>query len=97
MSNAYLYVFTSENFDRGEVGKFMDSLEAEGVENWFYSIPNSVFIIGTMPARELSKRLMEQFGEHRHFITLVSKKAKAGWMPKDHWKLFPKDDIAQKP
>jgi hypothetical protein len=97
MSNAYLYVFSSETFDRADIGKFLDTLEDEGVENWFYSIPNSVFIVGTMPARELSKRLREHFGEHRHFVTLVSKKAKAGWMPKDHWQLLPKEEVGQKP
>ena len=92
MSNAYLYVFTPGDFDREEVAAFLDTLE--GVENWFYSIPNSVFIIGTVPARTLSKRLLEKFGQHRHFVTLISKKARGGWLPKDHWALLPKDDPA---
>lgn len=90
MSNAYVYVFTPKNFDRDDVSKFLDTVE--GVENWFFSIPNCVFIVGTVPAKQLSKLLVEHFGEHRHFITIVSKKARAGWMPKEHWKLMPTDD-----
>jgi hypothetical protein len=90
MSNAYLYVFAPKNFTRQQVGSFLDTLD--GVEQWFYSIPNSVFIVGTVPARMLSKKLVEQFGEHRHFITIVSKTARAGWMPTRHWNLFPDDD-----
>ena len=90
MSNAYIYVFTPKNFDIEQVDSFLDTLE--GVENWFHSIPNSVFIVGTVPARTLSKKLLEKFGVHRHFITRVTKKARAGWMPKDHWKFFPDDE-----
>ncbi len=92
MSNAYLYVFTPEKFTREQVTSFLDT--QEGVEQWFYSIPNSIFIVGTIPARTLSKMLMEKFGEHRHFITIISKKARAGWMPKDHWRLLPDDNAS---
>lgn len=90
MSKAYLYVFTPKDFDREDVAEFLDSLE--GVNDWFYSIPNSIFIVGNLSARKLSKKFIEEFGEHRHFVTLVSKKARAGWMPKDHWNLLPQDD-----
>jgi len=90
MSNAYVYVFNPKNFDRDDVVKFLDTVN--GVEDWFFSIPNCVFIVGTVPARQLSKLLVERFGEHRHFITIVSKKARAGWMPKEHWNLLPADD-----
>jgi len=92
MSNAYLYVFTSKNFDRKAVGEYLNTVE--GVENWFYSIPNSVFIVGSVPAKRLSTLLTNKFGQHRHFITLVSKTARTGWMPKEHWKLFPKENDA---
>lgn len=87
MSNSYLYVFTPSGFDREDVAKYLDTLE--GVDDWFYSIPNSVFIVGTVPAKTLSQKLREKFGEHRHFVTLVSKTARGGWMPKEHWKRFP--------
>jgi hypothetical protein len=87
MSNAYLYVFTPKGFDRKDVAEYLDTLD--GVETWFYSIPNSIFIVGTVPARTLSRKLKEKFGEHRHFVTLVSKTARAGWMPKDHWSKLP--------
>lgn len=89
MSNAYLYVFTPNGFDRKEVATFLDSID--GVEDWFYSIPNSVFIVGTVPARTLSRKLTEKFGQHRHFVTLISKKARAGWMPKEQWSRLPAD------
>ncbi len=90
MSNAYIYIFTPKNFDRGDVAKYLDTVA--GVENWFFSMPNSVFIIGTVPARQLSKLLVDRFGEHRHFITIVSKKARAGWIPKEHWDFLTTDD-----
>ena len=89
MINAYLYVFTPKGFDRKDVTDFLDTLD--GVVNWFYSIPNCVFIVGSVPARTLSRKLTEKFGEHRHFVTLISKKARAGWMPKEHWKDLPDD------
>jgi len=92
MSNAYLYVFTPGKFDREEVADFLDKME--GIETWFYSIPNSIFIVGTVPARTLSKRFLEKFGQHRHFVTIISKKARAGWLPKEHWALLPKGDEA---
>ena len=44
MINAYLYVFTPKGFDRKDVTDFLDTLD--GVVNWFYSIPNCVFIVG---------------------------------------------------
>ncbi len=91
MSRAYLYVFTPNDFDRDQVGRFLDTLD--GVENWFYSIPNAVFIIGDVPAKTLSKKLVEKFGQHRHFVTLISRKARAGWMPKEHWTFLPEDEV----
>jgi hypothetical protein len=87
MSNTYLYVFTPKNFTTDAVTDFLDTLE--GIDDWFYSIPNSVFIVGTVPARTLSKKFIEKFGTHRHFVTLVSTRARAGWMPKEHWNHFP--------
>ena len=51
--------------------------KTEGIDTWFYS---------------MSRLLKERFGEHRHFITIISKKANAGWMPKDHWSLLPSED-----
>jgi hypothetical protein len=86
MSNSYLYVFSPKSVQRSEVGEFLN--EMAGVEDWFFSMPNAVFIIGSVPARALSKNFIERFGQHRHFITLISKKARAGWMPKDHWRLL---------
>lgn len=90
MSNAYLYVFSPDAVDRTELGKYLDTID--GVEDWFTSIPNTMFVIGTVPARRLSKLFVEKFGQHRHFITLVSKTGRAGWMLKDHWGHFPKDE-----
>ena len=91
MSNAYLFVFaTPADFTREDVTDFFDKME--GVETWFYSIPNSIFLVGTVPAKTLSKRYIERFGKHRHFVTLISKKARDGWMPKDHWSLLPMED-----
>lgn len=90
MSNAYLYIFDSNDFSTKDVTKFLDTLE--GVDDWFASIPNSVFIVGSIPARKLSKTLELQFGTHKHFITLISKTARAGWMPKAHWRMLPSKD-----
>jgi hypothetical protein len=89
MSNVYLYIFNPKGFTRDEVIEYLDTLE--GVETWFYSMPNSIFIVGSVPARKLSSLIVKRFGEHRHFVTLVSKKARAGWMPKEHWKHLPSD------
>lgn len=90
MSNAYLFVFSPSASDVASVTQFFD--EMDGVDDWFYSIPNSIFLVGTVSARELSKRFMERFGEHRHFVTIISKKARSGWLPKSHWPRLDKAD-----
>lgn len=83
MSNAYLYTFSMKGYDRDDVAEYLDSLD--GVDDWFYSLPNSIFIIGSIPAKQLSALLVKKFGKHRHFITKVSDSARAGWMPNEHW------------
>jgi len=92
VSNAYIYVFSPKSFKQEDVGKFLDTLD--GIQTWFYSMPNSVFIIGTVPAKTLSKLLVNKFGQHRHYVGLLSKTARAGWMPKDHWALLPSEKKA---
>jgi len=91
MSNAYILVFSSE-IDRKSVSDFFDSMD--GIDNWFYSLPNSIFLVGSVPALTISKRFMERFGQKRHFVTLISKKARQGWMPKKHWNLLPEEKSA---
>jgi len=91
MSRTYLYVFTPNGFDVKDVTSYLDSVE--GVEDWFFSIPNSIFIVGTtVTARKLSSLLRGRFGDHRHFVTLIPQKGRAGWLPKDHWNLFAPDE-----
>ncbi|MES2735006.1 MAG: hypothetical protein V4672_01725 [Verrucomicrobiota bacterium] len=90
MKNAYLYIFNSSEFNQQEVVDYLDGVD--GIDSWFYSIPSSIFIIGSVSAKNLSRLLSERFGQHRHFITIIPRKSRAGWLPKDHWALFPKEE-----
>ncbi|GGA39861.1 hypothetical protein [Dyella nitratireducens] len=87
MKNAYLYAYSLKNVSQDEISDFFDKIE--GIDDWFYCIPNTIFLVGSVPARMLSQLVLQQFGSHRHFITLISKKARAGWLPKEYWPRIP--------
>jgi hypothetical protein len=89
MSAAYLLVFSgSSAVDRKQISSLLDAMD--GVEDWFYSIPNCIFIVGDFSATTISEIFLQKFGQHRHFITRISDDDRAGWIPKDHWLQLPK-------
>jgi hypothetical protein len=57
------------------------------IDNWFFSFPNSVFVVTEMSARELSRVIQAPFGKYRHFVTRVSTD-RWGRLPTKHWTLF---------
>jgi hypothetical protein len=86
MSALYAYSFLEKGFTRDEVTEYLDTVEE--ITNWFYSLPNMVFVETEISAKELSKLVEAKFGAHRHFITKVSA-TRWGRLPKEQWKFFP--------
>jgi len=98
MNHLYLLVFNSK-IDRDALSKFLDTIPM--VTNWFYSIPNSIFVWSTMMANDLFARIEERFGQNRMFITEVSTTNRQGRMPTEHWNLIEDvghvGDVAREP
>ena len=91
MSKAYLYTFSMPaNTTRKAIATFLS--ESDKVDDWFYSIPSSIFIVTPLTAKALSDLIVSKFGKHRHFVTRVSEANRAGYMPTRHWERFPRDD-----
>ena len=86
----YTYTFLEENFKREQVTAHLDTWTP--IKNWFYCLPNMVFIETNLSAKALSEGLSNKFGKHRHFISRVSSNDRWGVLPKDQWNLFPNDN-----
>ena len=82
MNRLYLAVFNSK-IDREQLKVFLDSLA--GVTNWFYSMPNSIFIVATLTADALFQQIENEFGQNRFFVTEVHQVNRQGRMPTEHW------------
>ena len=66
-----------------EVKNFIDGQQC--VRDWFYSMPNSMFLVSDLSAPEIYDRIRSKFKEGRVFITEVSPNNRQGWMPRSHW------------
>lgn len=82
MNILYLAIFNSK-IDREQLKVFLDTLS--GVTNWFYSMPNSIFIVSTLTAAELFTQIENKFGQNRFFLTEVHQINRQGRMPTEHW------------
>lgn len=85
MNRLYLAVFSSK-IDREQLKVFLDSVA--GVTNWFYSMPNSIFIVATLTADELFQQIENKFGQNRLFLTEVHQNNRQGRMPTEHWEII---------
>lgn len=66
-----------------EVKEFIDGQEY--ITDWFYSMPNSFFLVSGLTASELYERIRYKFKEGRLFLTEVSSTNRQGWLPRSHW------------
>lgn len=91
MRSLFLYAFLDQSKDEKKFTRedVTDALDQNGkVVNWFYSIPQTIFIEADMSAKELSMFIENKFGKHRHIITEVSEN-RWGRLPKEEWNRFP--------
>ncbi len=66
-----------------DVKQYVDRQSA--ITDWFYSMPNSMFLVSEMSASDIYKGIRSVFKEGRLFITEVSPQNREGWLPRDHW------------
>lgn len=66
-----------------DVKQYVD--KQNDIKDWFYSMPNSMFLVSELSASDLYQRLRLVFKDGRLFITEVSGQNRQGWLPRDHW------------
>ena len=66
-----------------DVKKFIDGQQR--VIDWFYSMPNSMFLVSDLSASDIYELIRSKFNEGRFFITEVSPNNRQGWLPRSHW------------
>ena len=82
--NARLYLLVlGATLNLEEVKNFVDGQEC--ITDWFYSMPNSIFLVSGSVANDIYNLLRSRFNEGRMFITEVSPNNRQGWLPRDHW------------
>lgn len=82
VDNLFL-VALGNTIDMGEFTKYLDTLTQ--VKDWFYSLPNSVFVVVQSSTQDLYKQFSEKYPKKRFFITKVVLADCEGWMPENHW------------
>lgn len=83
MNKLYLCAFQTA-IDREKLTKLLD--KTLGIENWFYSLPYSIFIKTGLSPMQLSQTIEAEFGTVIHFIVEVADHY--GRLPKEHWNYF---------
>lgn len=80
-------IVCDDKLKRSELTSFLDDEKDFG--QWFYSMPNSLFVYSTLPAAGVYKRIKERFPGHgRFFVTAVPYHDSKGWMPNNHWEII---------
>lgn len=88
MKRGYIIVTNDKFGSRSSLTEFLNNID--GVSYWYACMPNSVFYISTLSAKEISTMVDQKFGTgggQRHFITEVTND-RNGWMPKQVWHMF---------
>lgn len=82
----YLISFLETSFERDDLTDFLT--RQSGIDNWFYSLPFSVFVeSNSLNAHQISRLIEGRFGEFRHLVTRVDEDF-YGRMPQEHWDMF---------
>ena len=88
MRRLYLVVY-DEKMSRNDLTAYLGSLP--NCAHWFYSMPNSIFVLWDDTAFALYDKIKEHFPNHgRMFVTEVPDGNSQGWIPGNHWDLIEK-------
>lgn len=91
MRKLYL-IAHSDAYKREELIAHIESSSRTG--EWFYSMPNSLFVHANMSACELYEFIARRFGkQNRIFITEVPYCNSQGWIPGGHWDIIKANNI----
>lgn len=91
MEKVYLVVF-ADPIKREELKSYIESLP--DIKVWFFSIPQSMFVVAGIDANSIYKKIASRFSNHGNlFVTEVPRKNCQGWMPASHWKLIDDNSI----
>ena len=66
-----------------DVKQYID--EQKTISDWFYSMPNSMFLVSNMSASDIYEGIRLKFKEGRLFLTEVAPLNRQGWLPRSHW------------
>ena len=92
----YLLVF-NEAFDAGRIRDFID--EQSDISYWVKALPNSLFLVSTLSAGQISTRIENKFGTAqglRFFVTEVHSD-RQGRLPASVWYMLKHPDSPRKP
>ena len=82
MSTSYL-ILLRPTVDREDFTKYWDSVRP--TDDWFYMMPNSIFITTDLTSRQISELIMKKYGNIDHVVTKVTKDT-WGWAVEEYWK-----------
>lgn len=86
MEKVYMIGF-AEPIKRDELKSYIEALPE--IKAWFYSIPQSIFVVANIDANAIYKKIVSRFPTHGNiFVTEVPRRNCQGWMPASHWKIM---------
>lgn len=86
MEKVYLIGF-ADPINRDELKSYVESLPE--ISAWFFSIPHSMFVVASIDADSIYKKIASRFENHGNlFVTEVPRRNCQGWIPASHWKLM---------
>ena len=92
MRKLYLIAY-GDKLKRDDLTSFLGGVKE--CERWFYSMPNSLFVISSLTANEVYDRIEERFSVHgRFFVTEVPRHNSQGWIPNNHWEIIKANSVA---
>lgn len=97
MNKPFLILFNDHFATRAEVQSFLDQIPE--INFWYGTMPNSVFVTGSLTAKQISTKLLEHFPTNSGrylFVTEISAD-REGWMPKQLWHMLRAPDSPRLP
>lgn len=83
MNNFVYLIVLGAEINREDFTNFLDA-SSELVSDWFFSMPNSLFVVSRRTACDLYNTINTKFKDKRIFITQVGVN-RQGYMPTTHW------------
>ena len=91
MEKIYMICF-ADPIKRDDLKSYIEALPE--IKAWFYSIPQSMFVVASIDANTLYKKVVSRFPEHGNvFVSEVPRRNCQGWMPAAHWSIMDEHSV----